>query len=75
MSAYGAGPSGGGRSSSSSAARTAYLAKLTIISSLGGLLFGYDTGVISGALLYMQEDLNLTPTTEAWVVSPLRRVS
>lgn len=51
--------------------RTGYLAKLTIISTLGGLLFGYDTGVISGALLDMQEDLNLTPTTEAWVVSSL----
>jgi MFS transporter, SP family, major inositol transporter len=48
-----------------------YLAKLTIISSLGGLLFGYDTGVISGALLYMQDDLNLTPTSEAVVVSSL----
>lgn len=52
-------------------ARKGYLAKLTIISTLGGLLFGYDTGVISGALLYMQEDLDLTPTTEAWVVSSL----
>ena len=51
--------------------RKGYLAKLTIISTLGGLLFGYDTGVISGALLYMQDDLNLTPTTEAWVVSSL----
>jgi MFS transporter, SP family, major inositol transporter len=54
-----------------SGARRGYLVKLTVISTLGGLLFGYDTGVISGALLYMQEDLNLTPTTEAWVVSSL----
>jgi MFS transporter, SP family, major inositol transporter len=71
MSAHGAGPSSGTRPTSGSGAKTGYLAKLTIISSLGGLLFGYDTGVISGALLYMQEDLNLTPTSEAVVVSSL----
>jgi MFS transporter, SP family, major inositol transporter len=51
--------------------RRRFLVKLTIISSLGGLLFGYDTGVISGALLYMRDDLQLTPVTEATVVSVL----
>jgi MFS transporter, SP family, major inositol transporter len=71
MSAHGAGPSSGTRPTSGSGAKTGYLAKLTIISSLGGLLFGYDTGVISGALLYMKVDLNLTPTSEAVVVSSL----
>jgi major inositol transporter-like SP family MFS transporter len=48
-----------------------YLVRITVISTLGGLLFGYDTGVISGALLYMREDLNLTAFTEAAVVSSL----
>ncbi len=48
-----------------------FLVKLTIISTLGGLLFGYDTGVISGALLYMKDDLALTTTSEAIVVSSL----
>jgi MFS transporter, SP family, major inositol transporter len=52
-------------------ARKGYLTKLTVISTLGGLLFGYDTGVISGALLYMKDDLNLTTTSEAFVVSSL----
>ena len=52
-------------------AQNRFLIKLTVISTLGGLLFGYDTGVISGALLYMKEDLALTPFTEALVVSSL----
>jgi len=52
-------------------AHNRFLIKLTVISTLGGLLFGYDTGVISGALLYMKADLALTTTQEALVVSAL----
>ncbi|MCM3569863.1 sugar porter family MFS transporter [Neobacillus mesonae] len=37
--------------------------------SLGGLLFGYDTGVISGALLFIKRDLHLTPFLEGMIVS------
>jgi major inositol transporter-like SP family MFS transporter len=48
-----------------------FLIRVTIISTLGGLLFGYDTGVISGALLYMRDDLNLTSFWEGFVVSSL----
>jgi major inositol transporter-like SP family MFS transporter len=54
-----------------SPAHNRFLVKLTVISTLGGLLFGYDTGVISGALLYMKDDLNLTTFSEAVVVSSL----
>lgn len=44
---------------------------MPFIAAIGGLCFGYDTGVISGALLFMGEDLNLTPVTEGWVTSSL----
>ncbi|MCU1480252.1 MAG: IolT [Subtercola sp.] len=52
-------------------AHRGYLVKLTIISTLGGLLFGYDTGVISGALLYMKDALQMDALQEALVVSAL----
>jgi len=48
-----------------------FLTRLTIISTLGGLLFGYDTGVISGALLYMKDALEMNSVEEALVVSSL----
>ncbi|MEO5810993.1 MAG: sugar porter family MFS transporter [Rhodanobacter sp.] len=39
------------------------------IAALGGLLFGYDTGVISGAILFVQGEFALSPTMEEFVVS------
>uniref|UniRef100_A0A2P2PIU7 Sugar transporter family protein n=1 Tax=Rhizophora mucronata TaxID=61149 RepID=A0A2P2PIU7_RHIMU len=33
-----------------------YILKLACVAGIGGLLFGYDTGVISGALLYVKQD-------------------
>ncbi|AZZ60830.1 sugar porter family MFS transporter [Oenococcus sp. UCMA 16435] len=36
---------------------------------LGGLLFGYDTGVISGAILFIQKQMSLNAWAEGWVVS------
>ncbi|MET7315291.1 MULTISPECIES: sugar porter family MFS transporter [Streptomyces] len=39
------------------------------VSALGGLLFGYDTGIISGALLYLRQDLHLSSRGQEIVVS------
>jgi sugar porter (SP) family MFS transporter len=39
------------------------------IAALGGLLFGYDTGVISGAILFVKAEFSLSPTMEEFVVS------
>ncbi|XP_044498326.1 inositol transporter 1-like [Mangifera indica] len=36
-----------------------YILRLTVIAGIGGLLFGYDTGVISGALLYIKDDFEV----------------
>lgn len=42
---------------------------IAAIAALGGLLFGYDTGVISGAELFLQKDFALTSFTEELAVS------
>lgn len=42
---------------------------ITLVSTIGGLCFGYDTGVISGALIFMKNDLGLSPLQEGLVTS------
>jgi SP family galactose:H+ symporter-like MFS transporter len=39
------------------------------VAALGGLLFGYDTGVISGAILFIKNQFSLSSTMEEIVVS------
>ena len=42
------------------------------LTATGGLLFGYDTGVISGALLFIKQDFTpLSPLMQGIIVSTL----
>ncbi len=43
--------------------------KVTLVAALAGLLFGLDLGVISGALPFIKPALQLSITSESWVVS------
>ncbi|MFG3258864.1 sugar porter family MFS transporter [Streptomyces sp. NPDC048172] len=44
---------------------------VALVAALGGLLFGYDTGVISGALLSIESDFGLSSFSSGVVVSSI----
>lgn len=46
-----------------------YFYLIASVAALGGLLFGYDTGVISGALLFIRQVMALSPTLQGIVVA------
>ncbi|MCM1011305.1 MULTISPECIES: sugar porter family MFS transporter [unclassified Brevibacterium] len=48
---------------------TSRLGIIAVVATFGGLLFGYDTGVVNGALEPLTQDFGLTPRTEGLVVS------
>ena len=47
----------------------AYVVRLAGVAALGGLLFGYDTAVIAGAIGFLQERFQLDPTGKGWAAS------
>ncbi|MEW6745441.1 MAG: sugar porter family MFS transporter [Planctomycetota bacterium] len=46
-----------------------YVYLVTSVAAVGGLLFGYDTAVIAGALEFLKARFALTPAMEGWAVS------
>ncbi|NEN24592.1 sugar porter family MFS transporter [Cryomorpha ignava] len=45
-----------------------YILAITFVAALGGLLFGYDTGVIGGSQLYFTEYFSFSATQQGWAV-------
>jgi len=46
-----------------------YLVLLCLVAALGGLLFGYDTAVISGAIGFLQTHFALTAAMKGWTAA------
>jgi sugar porter (SP) family MFS transporter len=51
------------------AANTGFVVAAAVFAALGGLLFGYDTGVISGAVIFLTKQFGLSAFPEELVVS------
>jgi sugar porter (SP) family MFS transporter len=46
-----------------------FLWRVSFIAGLGGILYGYDMGIIAAALIYVHESFMLSTRMEEWVVS------
>jgi sugar porter (SP) family MFS transporter len=46
-----------------------YVLFVSLVATLGGLLFGYDTAVISGAIGFLEQFFELTPAMKGWAAS------
>lgn len=68
------GPSPGGSASGGDlldqdASTPGFVYVMASFSALGGLLFGYDTGVVSGAMLLLKKEMNLNALWQELLVS------
>lgn len=59
------------RPEASAASRAWVVLGITIVVGLGGFLFGYDSGVISGALPFITSDFHLSALASGFVVSSI----
>ena len=48
-----------------------YILSVCFVAALGGLLFGYDTAVISGAILFIKKQFIVSPFLEGAIISSL----
>ncbi|MCS3733972.1 sugar porter family MFS transporter [Mucilaginibacter dorajii] len=48
---------------------TLFLVAITLVATLGGLLFGFDMAVISGVLPFVKSQFTLSDASEGWFVS------
>ena len=46
-----------------------FVVRISLVAALGGLLFGYDTAVISGAIGFLQEHFQLDAAMKGWAAS------
>ena len=45
------------------------IAKISLIAGLGGLLYGYDMGIIAAAMVFLRTAFHLSTQSQSWVVS------
>jgi MFS family permease len=49
--------------------RRSFIWKVSLIAGLGGILYGFDMGIIAAALIFVRESFSLSTRMEEWVVS------
>ncbi|XP_076863681.1 solute carrier family 2 member 13b isoform X2 [Brachyhypopomus gauderio] len=61
--------SAGGPNTAIQTGSSTFVYVLAVFSALGGFLFGYDTGVVSGAMLLLKKEMNLNALWQELLVS------